>query len=307
MPLTLGTRFIAPFPTPISIRVKNRDGRNSLLHRKTLVLIRATAMDSSETKPYYQNVVVMRHGDRMDNFDPTWKIKAERPWDPPLIDNGLARAFRTGLTLRDQLGFPIHRVFVSPFLRCVQTASEVVAALCSVGNNPNAKTSRDVVSSDPSKVKVSIEYGLCEMLNKETIRLDVAPKDGIFRFDIPKLEALLSTGTVDHTFERVYKEVPKWEETVMGTRSRYQNIVKALADKYPSENLLLVTHGEGVGVSVSGFLEDKTVVEVDYCAYSELKRPISFKNDSFTAGNFEVLTKSGQTGVTYFDNHQLVD
>ena len=115
-------------------------------------------MDSSETKTYYQNVVVMRHGDRMDNFDPTWAKTAERPWDPPLIQNGLARAFRTGRMFRTLLPFPIHRVFVSPFLRCVQTASEVVAALCAVDDNSNAKSSTDVVSIDPSKVKVRSKY-----------------------------------------------------------------------------------------------------------------------------------------------------
>lgn len=38
--------------------------------------------------------------------------------------------------------------------------------------------------------------------------------------------------------------MPKWEETVEGCRERYVNIVKALADKYPTENLLLVTHGK---------------------------------------------------------------
>jgi broad specificity phosphatase PhoE len=30
----------------------------------------------------------------------------------------------------------------------------------------------------------------------------------------------------------------------MEARSRYASIIKALADKYPHENLLLVTHGE---------------------------------------------------------------
>ncbi|XP_022756954.1 uncharacterized protein LOC111304566 isoform X2 [Durio zibethinus] len=245
----------------------------------------------------------MRHGDRMDNFDPTWVKTAERPWDPPLVHNGLARAFRTGRTFRTLLPFPIHRVFVSPFLRCVQTASEVVAALCAVDDDPIAKSSSDVVSIDPSKVKVSIEYGLCEMLNRKAIRRDVAPKDGIFRFDVPQLEALLPSGTLDRSV-RVYKELPQWEETVMGARTRYEQIIKALVDKYPSENLLLVTHGEGVGVSVSGFLEETAVTEVDYCAYSELRRPISCKNESFTAGNFEVLTKSGHTGITLDSFHK---
>lgn len=45
------------------------------------------------------------------------------------------------------------------------------------------------------------------MLSREAIRLDVAPKDGIFRFDVPQLEAMLPSGTVDPTVERVYKEV----------------------------------------------------------------------------------------------------
>ncbi|XP_022769658.1 uncharacterized protein LOC111313260 [Durio zibethinus] len=299
---TLRNCFIAPFQTPLSIRIKTRD-RIPLIPWRNLI-IKATAMDSSETKAYYQNVVVMRHGDRLDNFDAKWVQTAERPWDPPLTQDGLARAFRTGRTFRTHLPFPIHRVFVSPFLRCVQTASEVVAALCAVDDNLNAKSSTDVVSIDSSKVKVSIEYGLCEMLSREAIRLDVAPKDGIFRFNVPQLEALLPSGTLDHTVEPVYKELPRWEETVMGTRTRYEQIIKALADKYPSENLLLVTHGEGVGVSVSGFLGDVTVIEVGYCAYSELRRPISFKDESFTAGNFEVLTKTDQTGVTFiFDEH----
>ncbi|XVF22808.1 hypothetical protein REPUB_Repub12eG0202800 [Reevesia pubescens] len=290
--------FITSFRTPISIRIITGDKKPSIRWRN--LNIKATAaMDSSETKTHYQNVVVMRHGDRLDNFDLTWVKTAERPWDPPLIQDGLARAFRTGRAFRTHLPFPIHRVFVSPFLRCVQTASEVVTALCAVDDNPNAKSSTDVVSIDPSKVKVCIEYGLCEMLSTAAIRHDVAPKDGIFRFDIPKLEALLPIGTLDHTVERVYKELPQWQETVMGTRTRYEHIIKALADKYPSENLLLVTHGEGVGVSVSGLLESTTVIEVDYCAYSELRRPISCESESFTAGNFEVLTKSGQTGVAY--------
>lgn len=78
-----------------------------------------------------QNVIVMRHGDRMDNFVPSWITTAERPWDPPLVDAGKTRAFNVGNEIRTRVDFPIHRVFVSPFLRCVQTASAVVSALSS--------------------------------------------------------------------------------------------------------------------------------------------------------------------------------
>ncbi|XP_052194479.1 uncharacterized protein LOC127802609 isoform X2 [Diospyros lotus] len=194
---------------------------------------------------FFQNVIVMRHGDRIDNFEPLWAAGAARPWDPPLVDAGRARAFCTGLKLRNQLEFGIHRVFVSPFLRCVQTASEVVSALCAVDDvslDPDNMTS-DGLRIDPSKIKVSVEYGLCEMLNEEAIRPNVAPKDGKFGFDISEIEAKLPAGTVDHSFERVYQELPQWKETVEGARYRYAQVIKTLADKYPSENLLLVTHG----------------------------------------------------------------
>ncbi|KAJ4834794.1 hypothetical protein Tsubulata_030069 [Turnera subulata] len=254
--------------------------------------------------PSHQNVVVMRHGDRLDNFEPMWVVQAKRPWDPPLVEAGRVRAFCTGRKLRDSLGFPIHRVFVSPFLRCVQTASEVASALCAVDIGFDA-TSSAGIALDPSKVKVSIEYGLCEMLNTEAIRQQSAPKDGNFDFNISELESMLPNGTVDSTVERVYKELPKWGETVQGSRSRYAEVIKALADKYPSENILLVTHGEGVGVSVSAFLKDVTVYEVEYCAYSELRRPISLDLQSFTAGDFSVRTKPGVTGVGFCSSLQV--
>ncbi|KAI6702770.1 hypothetical protein NL676_011906 [Syzygium grande] len=260
--------------------------------------------DAQAVPQHRQHVVVMRHGDRIDNFEPLWVSTAARPWDPPLVEAGVVRAFCTGRKLRDQLGFPIHRALLSPFLRCVQTASEVVSALCAVDDDLTATTSKGL-SLDPSRVKVSIEYGLCELLNRETIRF--FPKDGEWGFDISELEAMLPTGTVDHTVERVYKQMPQWEETVLGARARYEQIIVALADKYPSENLLLVTHGEGVIVSVSAFLKDATVYEVEYCGYSNLERPIFLNDESFTAGNFELLTNPGQAGVSYLPSSRLSD
>ncbi|XP_034710037.1 uncharacterized protein LOC117932813 [Vitis riparia] len=260
---------------------------------------RNLSMDSSDSQ-HFQNVVVMRHGDRLDNSEPLWVSTAARPWDPPLADPGKVRAFCTGRKLRSQLGFPIHRVLVSPFLRCVQTASEVISALCAIDDDPVNMTGEGV-AIDPSKLKVSIEFGLCEMMSREAIRLELAPKDGNWGFNVSELEAMLPAGTVDTTVERVYQELPQYEEGVPGSRIRYEKVIQALADKFPSENLLLVTHGEGVGVSISAFMKDATVYEVDYCAFSHSRRPIFFgNNESFTAGNFQVLTKHGQTGISYY-------
>ncbi|KAI3741185.1 hypothetical protein L1987_58852 [Smallanthus sonchifolius] len=243
-----------------------------------------------------QNVVVMRHGDRIDNFEPLWTEKAARPWDPPLVIDGKVRAFGTGKKFNN-LNFPIHRVFVSPFLRCLQTASEVIHALCAIEDCVAHMSSADGVSIDRSKLKVSVDYGLCEMLNKRAIRAQAVPKDGDFAFNISECEAVLPEGTVDSTVERVYEELPKWEESIEGARDRYKNIIKILADKYPTENLLLVTHGEGVGVSVTAYTPDNlTVYDVKYCAYSILQRTVK-ENGSFAAGEFKVCLNQGDNGI----------
>lgn len=113
---------------------------------------------SSAAADFVQNVVVMRHGDRIDASEPLWVAQAERPWDPPLTEGGKIRAWATGKKLRG-LVFPIHRVVVSPFLRCLQTAREVVSALCATVADESLllsmETSQDAaVLMDPSRVKV---------------------------------------------------------------------------------------------------------------------------------------------------------
>jgi hypothetical protein len=75
-----------------------------------------------------QRVVVMRHGDRVDHADPLWAANNPRPWDPPLTDAGLLRASTVASRILAD-GFHIHRVLVSPFIRCLQTAAQAIAAL----------------------------------------------------------------------------------------------------------------------------------------------------------------------------------
>lgn len=249
----------------------------------------------------YQNIIVMRHGERIDNFVPSWTSTAARPWDPPLTQPGQVRAFQIGQSIRQSLGLPIHRLIVSPFLRCIQTAAELVIALSAV-NDVRESDISDNVLIDPSKVKVSLEYGLCEMINSIAIRLNVAPKDGNLSFDISELAAMLPAGTVDNNVEMVYRELPKWEESVLQARARYQQTIKNLADKYPTENLLFVTHGEGIEVALSSFKKDVVVDKVQYCGYVQLRRPIFERDHSLIGGNFNVLTHSGQSGVTYISS-----
>lgn len=61
-----------------------------------------------------------------------------------------------------------------------------------------------------------------------------------------------------------------------------------------------VTTGEGVGVSVSSFKKGTLVYEVEYCAYSHLRRTIKqIPGREATFGEFQVVTKSGRTGIQF--------
>ncbi|XP_018481546.2 uncharacterized protein LOC108852537 [Raphanus sativus] len=260
-------------------------------------LIRAT-MESSANSDGYQNILMMRHGDRIDQVNPLWLDTAARPWDPPLVHDGMVRSFRTGQRIRSQIRFPIHRVFVSPFIRCVQTASKVVNALTAIDLDPNATSSKDVLSIDKSKLKVSIEFGLSEMLNTISIKPEIAPRDRKFEFLISDLEAMFPEGMVDHNAIPAYKEMPQWGETVQECTVRFLNVVNTLANRYPSENLLLVTHGEGVRTTFATYKE-VDVYDIEYCACAELRRQISSQGGSTKAGHFEVITSLGQSGIKY--------
>lgn len=127
-------------------------------------------------------------------------------------------------------------------------------------------------------------------------------KDGNWFPDMSQLEAFFPAGTIDHSVKCIYDKMPLWEEPVNVARTRYEKIITALGDKFPNENLLLVTHGEAVGVSVSSFAKDELeVFNVEYCAFSHLQRRISLKQSQVvTAEKFSVLTENAKSGVSYF-------
>lgn len=73
-----------------------------------------------------QVLLVMRHGLRQDEVDPTFVSKANRPWDPPLASRGRNQAASIVSVIG---GFKIDYIISSPFLRCLQTSAEVLVSL----------------------------------------------------------------------------------------------------------------------------------------------------------------------------------
>ncbi|TPX69343.1 hypothetical protein SpCBS45565_g02587 [Spizellomyces sp. 'palustris'] len=86
---------------------------------------------SALTDPSLERVVyVVRHGERIDQIDPSWVNTAPEPHDPPLTKLGVAQAQRTGEYIaedRQRNGYNTAlTVLSSPFYRTLQTAEGII-------------------------------------------------------------------------------------------------------------------------------------------------------------------------------------
>ena len=50
-----------------------------------------------------QHVFIIRHGERLDNVDYDWVRTAERPYDPPLTEDGVKEASEAGMRFKDKV------------------------------------------------------------------------------------------------------------------------------------------------------------------------------------------------------------
>ena len=110
----------------------------------------------AELDPFVQNIFVLRHGEALTGND-----SGARPWDPPLSDRGKLQAWRVGRNFRmDE--WNITRVVISPFLRCVQTAAEVIAGLCLLPSSVEVCDKGRTIAPNPSccSIKVHSPYSL---------------------------------------------------------------------------------------------------------------------------------------------------
>ncbi|KAJ6230994.1 hypothetical protein M0813_00805 [Anaeramoeba flamelloides] len=92
-----------------------------------------------------QKIVLVRHGERLDNVDPMFYKKNNQKhlkWNPPLTEDGILMAEQTSESLVEQLKeTPIKAIYCSPYLRCLQTAKPL---------------------SELTGLPIKIEYGLIE-------------------------------------------------------------------------------------------------------------------------------------------------
>ena len=175
-----------------------------------------------------QTVWIARHGNRLDFVNPEWFNTAERPYDPPLSDDGVVQAQQLGQRL---VGEGIVHIFASPFLRTVQTAYQVAEAL---------------------DLPIKLESGLSEWLNPHW--MPAMPE----RLSIEALAERFPRIDLTYT-SRVVANYPETSEEVL---ERTACTARHLAAEFP-EDILLVGHGASVVGATMGLLGGTTEPKVN--------------------------------------------
>lgn len=164
------------------------------------------------TNPRSKRVIwVVRHGERADNIDKTWRDHAPRgAWDdPPLSTRGKLQAQECGMHLAQE---PFGAVFCSPFLRCVQTVD-------------------GIIQRHSTKLPVFIEQGICETLDCcQNPPGCLTPKELSAQFPV-----------IDVNYQSIVPN-PEPEKDILGCKGRLTKVIDTALQKYEGA-LLFVTHG----------------------------------------------------------------
>ena len=246
--------------------------------------------DEGPCEPPFRSscLVVMRHGQRLDDIMDDWETSTCRPWDPPLTPHGHKQARQAGRRLQGKCGDRIMHIYSSPFKRCLQTAVGVARA--------------------NSVEQVSVSFGLCEMLS----RIKTAPPDagrvsdwlwgdvdegdhnsawstagwrkgGNMTVQGIRIVGIRCTdqgseeveGEVDQGSEEVEGEVeedqevdPSYPETISDAYGRFDaEFRRLMLQVKDGEVVVAVTHGDAVGRSVAMCEPNAVVYEVSNTGY----------------------------------------
>lgn len=189
-----------------------------------------------------QTVWLARHANRLDFVNPDWFLTAPRRYDPPLSDDGLVQAEKLAQRLASE---NIDGIFVSPFLRTLQTARPIATVL---------------------NLEIKIESGLSEWLNPDWMSYH------------PQTVTLEELNTLSAKIDGNYTSrfLPQYPETETEALSRAALTVKTLADEF-SGNILLIGHGASVAGCVLGLSPQtfSTDIKVPLCSLFKFTRDSS--------------------------------
>jgi broad specificity phosphatase PhoE len=167
-----------------------------------------------------RSLYLVRHGQRLDAVDKNWYGTDDNKYDSPLSETGFEQAQRLAERLVQE---PIEHIFVSPYLRALQTAQPIAEAL---------------------DLPLYVENGVGEWLGQSMLSHEpnITPAYQR-RDDFPRLD-----------FSHNPRVTPHYPESVAQCFERLESAVTQLLEAYEG-NILIVGHGRtvtGIGHVLTG-------------------------------------------------------
>jgi broad specificity phosphatase PhoE len=184
-----------------------------------------------------QTIWIARHGNRHDFVHPEWFTTAPRRYDPPLSVDGFIQAQELGQRLQAE---NIQHLFVSPFLRTIQTAHEVSQFL---------------------NLPMKLEAGLGEWHNSEW--MSEPPETS------PQEFLAAEYAEINWNYQSVIH--PQYPETKTDVNRRTAVTVKQLVQKF-EEDILIIGHGASVFGVTKALVEDIPNDKIPLCSLTKVVR-----------------------------------
>lgn len=182
------------------------------------------------------SIWLVRHGNRLDFVQPEWFETADRRYDPPLCAVGQQQARELSRCL---LSKPIDHIFVSPFLRTLQTAHYFAAA---------------------ANLPMKLEAGLGEWHNPDW--MTEVPVTH------PRAMCLQEFGSIDQGYKSLV--LPLYPESFEQMSSRAVRTMGLILEWY-SGNILFVGHKAPLGSCFAGLLGTEQCTDFEVCGVTELR------------------------------------
>ncbi|MGK7938585.1 MAG: histidine phosphatase family protein [Crocosphaera sp.] len=182
-----------------------------------------------------QTVWIARHGNRLDFVQPEWFNTAKRRYDPPLSEDGFIQAQQLGKRLEKE---KISHIFASPFLRTIQTASEVAKKL---------------------NLPIKLEAGIGEWYNPHWMseHPETHPRE-LLEKEYPHIDWNYSSYLT-----------PRYPEMELTMMKRMAEVAQTLVNDY-TEDILLVGHGASVIGLTQGLTQEYPTFRASLCCLVKL-------------------------------------
>lgn len=230
-----------------------------------------------------QYLVVMRHGERIDEVDKAWGASSDRPFDPWLSPKGEEQAKDVAARLKK---FNFQHVYISPFYRTIQTARFAAEGL---GIDPSRWTISCLVAEFLSPRILVRKGGVLPEGHINDWFWENQDPISHLKQRLPGIADKVKFG------ELKFKRYP---ENLLNSRARYGRAFQELAEEAGGENLLVVTHWDGISASVTRLLPWALVYPVLHTGWTAAYRE-QFEDGSWS--RWELESKSGENGVTWTD------